>query len=42
MFWFFGYKACEILVPWLGIEPMLPALEFLTTGPPGKLVVYLF
>ena len=31
-------KACEILVPRLGIEPMSTALEgrFLTTGPPGK------
>ena len=27
-----------IFVPWLGIEPVSPALEgrFLTTGPPGK------
>ena len=31
-------KACGILVPRPGIEPMSPALagEFLTTGPPGK------
>ena len=30
--------ACEILAPWLGIEPMAHALEggFSTTGPPGK------
>ena len=35
---FFGHKAREILVPWPGIEPTLPALdgEALTTGPPGK------
>ena len=31
-------KACRILAPWPGIEPILPALEdkVLTTGPPGK------
>ena len=31
-------KACCILVPWPGVEPMSPALQsgFLTTGPPGK------
>ena len=35
---FFGQEACEILVPWPGIEPALPALdgEALATGPPGK------
>ena len=38
MFWFFGPKICEILAPWLGIEPAPPALEgeVLTTGLPGK------
>ena len=36
--------ACEILVPRLGIEPMSPALQggFLTTGPPGKSLGYIF
>ena len=31
-------KACGILVPGTGIEPVSPALEgeFLTTGPPGR------
>ena len=31
---------CEILVPSPGIEPVSPALrgEFLTTGPPGKVL----
>ena len=31
-------KACGILIPQPGIEPVSPALEggFLTTGPPGK------
>ena len=30
--------ACDILVPWPGIEPMSPALQgrFSTIGPPGK------
>ena len=38
MFWIFGCKACGVLVPWPGIEPVSPALQggFLTTGPPGK------
>ena len=38
MFCFFGHKAPGILVLWLGIELMLPALEskVLTTRPPGK------
>ena len=38
MFWFFGLKACGILAPPPGIEPVPPALEgeVLTTGPPGK------
>ena len=37
-FWFFGYKACEILAPRPGIEPVPPAFEgeVLTTGLPGK------
>ena len=26
-FFFFGYVACEILVPWPGIEPILSAVE---------------
>ena len=36
MFWFFGRKACGILVPQPGIDPTPPALEgeVLTTGPP--------
>ena len=35
-------EACGILVPQAGIEPMSPALEggFLTTGPPGKSLLY--
>ena len=38
LFFFFGPKACGILVSRLGIEPSPPALEgkVLTTGPPGK------
>ena len=38
MFWFFGYKACRILAPGLGIKPLSSAMEgkVLTTGPPGK------
>ena len=34
----FGCKACGILAPGQGIEPISPTLEggFLTTGPPGK------
>ena len=38
-FWFFGYKACEILTPWPGMELATSALEgeLLTTGPPGSL-----
>ena len=37
LFWFFGCKACEILVPRLGIEPTPPALEgkVLTIGLPA-------
>ena len=36
IFWFFGDKACGILAPRPGIEPIPPALEggFLATGPP--------
>ena len=35
--------ACGILAPWSGVEPTSPALEgeFLTTGPPGKSLIYL-
>ena len=29
IFFFFGYAACGILVPWPGIELMLPAMEVL-------------
>ena len=38
MFWFFGLKACGILVPWSGIEPISSALkgEVLITGLSGK------
>ena len=38
MFWFFGCKACGILVPQPGIEPTPSALkgEVLTPGSPGK------
>ena len=38
VFGFFGPKACGILGPPPGIEPIPPALEgkVLTTGPPGK------
>ena len=39
MFWFiFGRKACGILAPQPGIEPVPPALEgeVLSTGPPGR------
>ena len=34
-------KACEILIPQPGIEPMFPALQgrFLTTGLPGKSLI---
>ena len=37
-FGFFGHEACGILVPWPGIEPLIPALEgrFLATGPSEK------
>ena len=38
MFWFWPPKACGILTPWKGIEPLSHALEgkVLTTRPPGK------
>ena len=38
MLWLFGFKACRILAPRLGIELALPELEgkVLTTGLPGK------
>ena len=38
MFWFFGFKACGILVPQPGIKPVPSALkgEVLTAGSPGK------
>ena len=38
MFWFFGPKACWILVPWPGVHSVPPALEgkILIPGPPGK------
>ena len=38
MFWFFGHKACGIITPRRGIQPVSPALEsgVLTTGPQGK------
>ena len=41
IFWLcpMAYGACGTLVPWPGIEPMLPALpesSLLTNGPPGK------
>ena len=43
MFWFFSHEACGILAPQPGIEPATPALEgeVLTTGPPGKSLMYL-
>ena len=33
---FFGHEACGILVPQLGIQPISPFIEVLTTEPPGK------
>ena len=36
-FFFFGHAlVCDILFIWPGIEHIPPALEVLTTGPPGK------
>ena len=36
--------ACGILVPWLRIKPVSPALQdgVLTTGPPGKSLLFIF
>ena len=44
LFWFFGYKACGILPPWLGIKPASPALEgeLLTPGPEYSPEVFFF
>ena len=41
---FFNLKACGILVPCPRIDPISPALEggFLTTGPPGRSLEFLF
>ena len=38
MFWFFVHKACGILAPWPGIEPVPPTVkgEVFITGPLGK------
>ena len=38
LFWLFGHKACVILGPRPGIEPMPPELEVKVpiTGPSGK------
>ena len=38
VFWIFGPRACGVLAPRPGIEPVTPALKgrVLTTGPPGK------
>ena len=35
-FGFFGHEAGGILVPWPRIQPVPPASEGFTTGPPGK------
>ena len=44
MFWFFGREECGILVPRSGIELTPPALEgeVLTTGPPGKSLLFYY
>lgn len=34
--WFFSCETWKILVPWPGAECVPPALDHLTTGPPGK------
>ena len=43
MFWFFGHRACGILVPHQGpgieFEPVALEGEVLTAGPPGKSAV---
>ena len=36
MFWFFAHNTCGILAPQTGVELAPPALEVLTTEPPGK------
>ena len=38
LFWLFGQEAWGILVPWPGIEPLLPALKLKVsiTAPSGK------
>ena len=43
MFWFFGLKACGMLIPWPGIKPTPPGLEgkVLTTGLLVKSTKYL-
>ena len=43
MFWYFGHKACAILVPEPWIEPSVPAFEgkILATGSPGKSLIEL-
>ena len=43
MFWFSGYEAYGVLAPQPGMELTSPALEgeVLTTGPPGKSLVFL-
>ena len=43
MFWFFGHKACGILVLWPGTEPTSPAMEgeVLTTVLPGQSLLLL-
>ena len=33
MFWFFGHKACGILIPWPGIRPTNPAMEMQSLSP---------
>ena len=38
--WFFSCKTWEILDPWPGTECVPPALDHLTTGPPGKSLGY--
>ena len=39
-----GFTVCGILVSWLGIKPVSPALQgrFLTTGPPGSPSFYFY
>ena len=43
MFWFFGPKACGILVPWLGIEPPAWKVKFYHwtfREVPGEIVLF--